>query len=242
MKITVRRLLLLCIGMLTNSLVVSAQTEAVSAQTEAMDTQGQEAPPQERRMEAVSTAATPDYTAYIRPLDKLRSELSQQQALLQTAVDITTRLDQLRNLGSGSDILILLDEDLSQTERIRAVLSDKNHASPDELASIRAEVELLKSIVMQTRQQTAPSVVADAQAPWTPGASSIRYVQGADNATAGFVSILTGTGASVVLKAGQSVKITGKTVLLDSVEPGSDGHILIHFLVDGKLKTVRYPQ
>ena len=75
-----------------------------------------------------------DYSAYIRPLDKLRAELSQQQALLETVVAVTAQIDQLRNQETQSDILVLLDEDLSQAERIKAVLSNTGYAEVDELA------------------------------------------------------------------------------------------------------------
>ena len=93
-----------------------------------------------------------DYTAYIRPLDKLRAELSQQQALLDIVVDITAQIDQLRNRETQSDILVLLDEDLSQAERIKAVLSAKDPVQSDELALIRNEIEFLKSMIIQTLQ------------------------------------------------------------------------------------------
>ena len=58
--------------------------------------------------------------------------------------------------------------------------------------------------------------------------------------TAGFVSVTTGAGNRVVIKANESRKIAGKTILLDSVKLGPDGRIWIHFVVDGKLKTVYY--
>ena len=233
MKITAGFLLLLCIGAFTNPPIVSAQTAA-------METEGAQA--QEEQTEAVSTALEEDYTAYVRPLDKLRTELSQQRALLGTVVDITTQIDQLRNQGTGSDILVLLDEDLSQVERIKAVLSDKGHASSDELAFIRAEIEFLKSMYIQTLQQTGPSVITDVSEPWALGPSSIQYAQAADSGTAGFVSITTGTGASVVLETDEITKISGKTILLDSVKLGAGGRILIHFVIDGKLTTIYYPQ
>lgn len=213
MRITAGFLLLSCIGMLLSPPVVLAQA-----------------------------AAKEDYTAYIRPLDKLRTELSQQRALLGTVVDITTQIGQLRNQGASSDILVLLDEDLSQTERIKAVLSDKDYAPSDELALIRAEIEFLKSIYVQTLQQTGSSAITDVAGPWTLGPSNIRYVQTEDAGTAGFVSISTETGASVVLKADQSMKIAGKTIFLDSVKLGAGGRILIHFVIDGNLTTVYYPQ
>ena len=133
MKITAGSLLLFCIGTFMDPSIASAQAAAI-------ETVGQGAQIQEEQTEAVSTAPEEDYTAYIRPLDKLRAELSQQRALLETVVDITTQINQLRNQGARSDILVLLDEDLSQTERIRTVLSDKDYTSSDELAFIRAEI------------------------------------------------------------------------------------------------------
>ena len=183
-----------------------------------------------------------DYSAYIRPLDKLRAELSQQQALLETVVAVTAQIDQLRNQETQSDILVLLDEDLSQAERIKAVLSDKDYAQVDELASIRAEIEFLKSMYIQTLQETSAVVTTDDSAPWALGPSSIEYVQATDSGAAGFVSVTTGTGNRVVIKADESITIAGKTILLDSVKLGPDGRILIHFVIDGKRNTVYYPQ
>ncbi len=243
MKITAGFLLLSCIGMLSNPPVVLAQAAAMETAGQGAQAQeGQTKETQEEQAEAVSKVPTEDYTAYIRPLDKLRAELSQQRALLGTVVDITTQIDQLRNQGARSDILVLLDEDLSQTERIKAVLSDKDYAPSDELALIRAEIEFLKSIYIQTLQQTGSSAITDVPKPWTLGPSNIQYVQTADAGTAGFVSISTGAGASAVLKADQSIKIAGKTILLDSVKLGAGGRILIHFVIDGNLTTVYYPQ
>ena len=168
--------------------------------------------------------------------------MSQQQALLEIVVEITAQIDQLRNQETQSDILVLLDEDLSQAERIKAVLSNNDHAQVDELASIRAEIEFLKSMYMQTLQERSAAVTIDAQVPWALGPSSIEYVQATDNGTAGFVSVTTGTGNRVVIKADESITIAGKTILLDSVRLGPDGRILIHFVIDGKRSTVYYPQ
>ena len=170
--------------------------------------------------------------------------MSQQQALLETVVAVTAQIDQLRNQESHSDILVLLDEDLSQAERIKAVLSNNNHAQVDELASIRAEIEFLKSMYMQTLQvrESSAVVTTDAPVPWALGPSSIEYVQATDSGAAGFVSVTTGTGNRIVIKANESITIAGQTILLDSVKLGPDGRILIHFVVDGKLETVYYPQ
>ena len=256
MKITAGFWLLVCVGTFTNP-------SAGSAQGEATDKAGQGAQTQEEQTGAVTTApvttgAVPtapeeqtapaptapeeDYTAYIRPLDKLRAELSQQQALLETVVAITAQIDQLRNQETHSDILVLLDEDLTQAERIKAVLSNNDHAQVDELASIRAEIEFLKSMYMQTLQETSAAVTIDAPVPWALGASSIEYVQATDSGAAGFVSVTTGTGNRIVIKANESITIAGQTILLDSVKLGSDGRILIHFVIDGKRNTVYYPQ
>ena len=251
MKITAGFWLLVWLGMLTNS-------SAGSAQEEATDKAGQGAQTQEEQTGAVTTAPVPtapeeqtapaptapeeDYTAYIRPLDKLRTELSQQQALLEIVVDITTQIDQLRNQETHSDILVLLDEDLTQAERIKAVLSNNDHAQVDELAVIRAEIEFLKSMYMQTLQERSAVVTIDDPAPWALGPSSIEYVQATDSGTAGFVSVTTGTGNRIVIKADESITIAGKTILLDSVKLGPDGRILIHFVIDGKRNTVYYPQ
>ena len=236
MKITAGPLLLVFIGMFTNPMVTQAQTEDPAPAGQGEPTAPMPAAPAE------------DYTAYIRPLDKLRAELSQQQALLETVVDITAQIDQLRNRETQSDILVLLDEDLSQAERIKAVLSATDHAEGGELASIRAEIEFLKSMYIQTLQVRETSVAVtvdepvDDPAPWTLGPLSIEYVQAADGVEAGFVSIATGSGNRVVMKAGESITIAGKTILLDAVRLGADGRILINFVVNGKLKTVYYPQ
>ena len=205
---------------------------------------GPEAPaPTPTEQGAVATSAnTEDYTAYIRPLDKLRSELSQQQALLEIVVELATRIDQLRNQASGSDILVLLDENLSQTERIRAVLSDTRYSSTDELAAIKTEIELLKSMVMRSAQQPRTPVAEEVAAPWALGPSTIQYVQAMDSEAPGLVAITTDMGASVVLRTNESVHIAGKTILLDSVKPASNGRIGIYFVVDGQLKTVYYPR
>ena len=237
MKITVRFWLLAWFGVFTHPLVGSAQAEAT-------DTAGQGAQTHEEQTGAGSTATGEDYTAYIRPLDKLRAELSQQQALLETVVAVTAQIDQLRNQESHSDILVLLDEDLSQTERIKAVLSDKDHAQVDELASIRAEIEFLKSMYMQTLQvrENSAVVTTDAPVPWALGPSSIRYVQAADGKTSGFVSLTTDTGVPVTLKANEAATIAGNRIMVDSVKPASGGRIVIHFVVNGNLKTVLYPQ
>ena len=146
MKITAGFWLLVWFGTFTHP-------PAGSAQEEATDKAGQGAQTQEEPTAPVPTAPEEDYTAYIRPLDKLRAELSQQQALLEIVVEITTQIDQIRNQETQSDILVLLDEDLSQAERIKAVLSNNDHAQVDELASIRAEIEFLKSMYMQTLQE-----------------------------------------------------------------------------------------
>ncbi len=228
--------MLLCIGMFTNPMVGSAQAE------------DPEPAVQEERTAPTPAAPEEDYTAYIRPLDKLRTELSQQQALLEIVVDITNKIGELRNQDTQSDILVLLDEDLNQAERIKAVLSDKDTVQSDEqsdeLAFIRAEIEFLKSMYIQTMQvqENSEAVIVDEPVAWTLGPSVIRYVQVADSATDGFVSITTDQGARVVLKANKSIKIAGKTILLDSVKLGADGRIGIHFVVNGKLKTVYYPQ
>ena len=240
MKITAGFWLLVWLGTFTHPLAGSAQEEAT-------DKAGQGAQTQEEQTGAVSTATVTtapeeDYTAYIRPLDKLRTELSQQQALLETVVAITAQIDQLRNQETHSDILVLLDEDLTQAERIKAVLSNNNHAQVDELAVIRAEIEFLKSMYIQTLQETSAAVTIDAPVPWALGPSSIEYVQATDSGAAGFVSVTTGTGNRVVIKANESITIAGQTILLDSVKLGPDGRILIHFVIDGKRNTVYYPQ
>ena len=177
MKITAGFWLLVWFGVFTHPSVGSAQEEAT-------DKAGQGAQTQEEQTVPVPTAPVPtapeeDYTAYIRPLDKLRAELSQQQALLETVVAVTAQIDQLRNQETHSDILVLLDEDLSQAERIKAVLSNNDHAQVDELASIRAEIEFLKSMYMQTLQvrENSAVVTTDAPVPWALGPSSIEYVQ-----------------------------------------------------------------
>ncbi len=235
MKMTAGALSLLCIGMLINPM-------AGSAQTEDPETAGQGAPT--APTPAAPPAATEDYTAYIRPLDKLRTELSEQRALLETVVDIAAKIAELRNQETQSDFLVLFDEDLSQAERIKAVLSDTGHVRSDDLASVRAEIEFLKSMVLQTLQVRENSAVVTIDDPvaWSLGPSNIEYVQAADGIEAGFVSFMTGTGNRVVLKADESIAIAGKTILLDSVKLGRDGRIGIHFVVDGKLETVYYPQ
>ena len=232
MKITAGPLLLLWFGMLTNPMVGSAQAEDPEPAGQGEATTPTPAEPVE------------DYSTYIRPLDKLRAELSQQQALLEIVVDITAKIDELRNNETQSDILVLLDEDLNQAERIKAVLSDTGHAGGNELAAIRAEIEFLKQMYIQTLQvqETSVAVTVDDPAPWSLGPSSIEYVQAADNGTAGFVSFTSAAGNRIVMKPDESVKIGGKTILLDSVKLGPDGQIQIHFVVNGKLKTVYYPQ
>ena len=164
-------------------------------------------------------------------------------------VDIKNKIGELRNQDTQSDILVLLDEDLNQAERIKAVLSDTDHAEGNELAAIRAEIEFLKSMYIQTLQvrETSAAVtidepVIDEPVAWTLGPSSIEYVQAADGVEVGFVSLRVAAGNRVVMKADESVKIGGKTILLDSVKLGPDGRILIHFVIDGKLNTVYYPQ
>ncbi len=244
MKISAVVLSLLCIGMLANPMAGSARTGDPETAGQGQPT----APPPAASTQAASTPpppATPeDYTAYIRPLDKLRTELSEQQALLETVVAIAAKIAELRNQDTRSDFLVLFDEDLSQAERIKAVLSDTGHARSDELASIRAEIEFLKSMYIQTLQvrETGAIVTTDAPGPWAPGPSSIRYVQAADGGTAGFVSFTTGAGVPVVLKADESITIAGKTIELDSVKSASGGRIGIHFVIDGKPLTVYYPQ
>ncbi len=237
MKINAGPLLLLCIGLLTNPTVGSAQAEDP-------DPAGQGAQTQEEQTGAIPTAPEEDYTDYIRPLDKLRAELSQQQALLEIVVDITNKIGELRNQDTQSDILVLLDEDLSQAERIKAVLSDTDHAEGNELAAIRAEIEFLKQMYIQTLQvqETSESVIVDEPVAWALGPSSIEYVQVTDNGEDGFVSFMTGTGGRIVIKEDEAIQIAGKTILLDSVKLGPDGRILIHFVVNGQMKTVYYPQ
>ena len=247
MKITAGFWLLVWFGTFTNPTVGLAQEEATDKAGQRAQTQEEQTVPTPTAPEptgAVPTAPEEDYTAYIRPLDKLRTELSQQQALLETVVAVTAQIDQLRNQESHSDILVLLDEDLSQAERIKAVLSNNDHAQVDELASIRAEIEFLKSMYMQTlqAQESSAAVTIDAPVPWALGPSSIEYVQATDSGAAGFVSVTTGTGNRIVIKANESITIAGQTILLDSVRLGPDGRILIHFVIDGKLETVYYPQ
>ena len=241
-KMTAGFLLLVCVGTFTNPLVGSAQEEATDKAGQGEPTVQTPAAPTPTA--PVPTAPAEDYTAYIRPLDKLRAELSQQQALLETVVAVTAQIDQLRNLESHSDILVLLDEDLTQAERIKAVLSNNDHAQVDELAVIRTEIEFLKSMYIQTLQSQERSAVVttDAPVPWSLGPSSIEYVQAADGVEAGFVSVTTGMGSRVVIKANESITIAGQTILLDSVRLGPDGRIVIHFVVNGNLKTVLYPQ
>ena len=242
MKISAGALALLCIGMLANPMAGSARTGDPETSGQGQPTAP---PPAASTPAAPPPPATPeDYTAYIRPLDKLRTELSEQQALLETVVDITAKIAELRNQDSRSDFLVLFDEDLSQAERIKAVLSDTGHARSGELASIRAEIEFLKQMYIQTLQvrETGAIITTDAPGPWAPGLSSIRYVQAADGGTAGFVSFITGAGVPVVLKADESITIAGKTILLDSVKSASGGRIGIHFVIDGKPSTVYYPQ
>jgi len=230
MRITASSLSLLYLCAFINPSAVLAQTAEPGERT------------QEQQAPAVSTDPEEDYTAYIRPLDKLRTELAQQKALLGTVVDITTRIDQLRNQGAGADILVLLDEDLSQVERIRAVLSNTGHARSDELESMRADIEFLKQMYIQSLQvQQSATVTTDAPVPWAL-ASSIQYVQTRDSFVPGLVAITTTTGAPLVLKAGESTRIAGKTIALDSVKPASGGRISIHFVIDGKLETVYYPR
>ena len=231
MKITAGFWLLVCVGMFTHPLAVSAQEE----QTQEEETEPVPIVP-------APTAPEEDYTAYIRPLDKLRAELSQQQALLEIVVDITAKIDELRKNETHSDILVLLDDDLSQAERIKIVLSEQGYAQSDELATIRAEIEFLKSMYIQTLQETSAVVTTDDSAPWALGPSSIEYVQVMDNGEDGFVSFTTGTGGRIVIKEDEAIQIAGQTILLDSVKLGPDGRILIHFVVNGQMKTVYYPQ
>ena len=257
MKITAGFWLLVWFGVFTHPSVVSAQEEATDKAVQGAQTQEEQTVPTPAAPEqtgavptapeptgAVPTAPEEDYTAYIRPLDKLRAELSQQQALLEIVVAITAQIDQLRNQESHSDILVLLDEDLSQAERIKAVLSNNDHAQVDELAVIRTEIEFLKSMYIQTLQvrENSAVVTIDTPVPWALGPSSIEYVQATDSGAAGFVSVTTAAGNRVVIKANESITIAGQTILLDSVKLGPDGRILIHFVVDGKLETVYYPQ
>ncbi len=236
MKIIVAAWSLLWFGILATPPEVSAR-ESVMESTETPA----KTPAEQKQTEAA--AATQDYTAYIRPLDKLRTELSQQQALLETVVDISAQIDQLQNREIRSDILVLFDENLSQAERIKAVLSDTGAVRSDDFASIRAEIDFLKQMYIQTlqvQQASAPDIT-DAATPWAL-ASSIQYVQTMDNGTAGLVAVTTGTGAPVVLHLGESTRIAGKTIALDSVKPASGGRIGIHFVIDGKPKTIYYPQ
>ena len=230
MKITTGPLLLLCIGMLTNPMVGSAQDEDPEPAGQGEATTPTPAEPVE------------DYSTYIRPLDKLRAELSQQQALLEIVVDITAKIDELRNNETHSDILVLLDEDLSQAERIKVVLSEQGYAQSDELTIIRSEIDFLKQMYIQALQvqETSEAVIVDEPVAWTLGASSIEYVQAADGGEAGFVSFTSAAGNRIVMEPDESVKIGGKTILLDSVKLGPDGRIRIHFVVNGKLKTVYY--
>lgn len=189
------------------------------------------------------------------PIERMQSEASRQLALLETLTAIHHLLLQLQS--AGPDLMVLLDEDLPQAERMRAALSIQagQAAAPVQISgidSLREEVQVLRTLVegmntfrelpVQDVPEPLPIPAEDApDTEWNLAHHHVKYVQHPhpDAGLDGYVAI--GTGADdVVVGPGEQAVLGGKEVYLASIERDPAGQTRLNFLVDRVPAVIAY--
>ena len=176
------------------------------------------------------------------PIERMLSEAARQLALLETLGQINALLGQLQ--AAGPDLLVLLDGDRPQAERLREALSGRFRAAepapPTGIDALREEVQVLRTLVEgmgafgEIPAQPVPEPQPEPDAPdieWDLARNHVRYVQHPGAGFAGYVALGNGH-QDVVVGPGEQATLDGREVFLASIERAPAGRTRLNFLVD----------
>ena len=200
----------------------------------------------------------------VHPMDRMRTDLTRQLALLNRLSQIAQVLTALSNHGPA--VLTLLNDSLPYEKRIHAVLermtpppSANSAPAPApvevfddserqmELEEIRYEIAALRmqieSAGMSEHFGTMPaeSVAADIEtADWNLSAGDVHYFQLPDPAleTSGRVALVAGA-ETAELDVHDTVLFHGKQITLQEIV-SRDDRVLLTFVEDGELTRIRF--
>ncbi|MXY64089.1 MAG: hypothetical protein F4206_16910 [Gammaproteobacteria bacterium] len=211
-----------------------------------------------------NSGTTAEFEIEIHPMDRMRTDMTRQLALLNKLSQIAQVLTALANHGPA--VLTLLDDSLPYEKRIHAVLERMTpppsaHTAPApapveifddserrmELEEIRYEIAALRmqieSAGMSEHFGTMPAepVVADMAAPdWSLSAGDVHYFQLPDPAleTSGRVALVAGA-ETAELDVHETVLFHGKQITLREIASSED-RVLLTFVEDGELTRIRF--
>lgn len=200
----------------------------------------------------------------VHPMDRMRTDLTRQLALLNRLSQIAQVLTALGNHGPA--VLTLLDDSLPYEKRIHALLermtpppSANSAPAPApvkvlddserqmELEEIRYEIAALRmqieSAGMSEHFEAMPAepVAADVDVPdWNLSASDVHYFQLPDPAleTSGRVALVAGA-QTAELDLHDTVLFHGKQITLQEIV-SRDDRVLLTFVEDGELTRIRF--
>lgn len=199
----------------------------------------------------------------VHPMDRMRTDLTRQLALLNRLSQIAQVLTALGNHGPA--VLTLLDDSLPYEKRIHAVLERMTPPSAStapapapvevfddserqmELEEIRYEIAALRmqieSAGMSDHFETMPAepVAADIEATdWSLSAGDVHYFQLPDPAleTSGRVALVAGA-ETAELDVHDTVLFHGKQITLQEIV-SRDDRVLLTFVEDGELTRIRF--
>lgn len=200
----------------------------------------------------------------VHPMDRMRTDLTRQLALLNRLSQIAQVLTALSNHGPA--VLTLLDDSLPYEKRIHAVLermtpppSANTVPAPAsvevfddserqmELEEIRYEIAALRMQIegagMSEHFEAMPAepVAADIEvSDWSLSAGDVQYFQLPDSAleTSGWVALVSGS-ETAELEVHDTVLFHGKQITLREIV-SRDDRILLTFVEDGELTHIHF--
>ncbi len=197
----------------------------------------------------------------VHPMDRMRTDLTRQLALLNRLSQIAQVLNALGNHGPA--VLTLLDESLPYEKRIHAVLERMTPPSAGtapapveiledserrmELEEIRYEIAALRmqieSAGMSEHFEAMPAepVTADIEvSDWSLSAGDVQYFQLPDPAleTSGRVALVSGS-ETAELEVHDTVLFHGKQITLREIV-SRDDRVLLTFVEDGDLTRIHF--
>lgn len=179
--------------------------------------------------QAAPTTANQSPGIQVRLADRIQSELTRQHELLKTLAEINRTLGESPPIGPG--VLALLDENLTQEERIRALLHET--APPEDHSGAALLHELLQGA------PAIPEENSEAVFDWTLSNGTIVYAQAASEGAPARVAVNTGR-SQAVLGIGHAVLLDARKVELMAIKKRADGRFDLKFLFDQKQKSIVY--
>ena len=168
----------------------------------------------------------------IRSIDKLRTDLTNQDALLTILLDVVEKAEQL--LEKNIDIGILLDDDVPLSDRIQMILSSSQMHSDAEMQGMEQEIAYLRAQLADmsitppgdsTDQSTAHAL------DWSVDDMTIAWARIVDDTAAVAVRI---NDRVITLNENDKTMIDERSLSLSSITALDGGQLQIVILVAGK--------